>query len=281
LEPDHLLLESGGVNREKQDEFWIVGESGDFLAVDKPAGLLVHPSKPGGPRTLWDGLKDLLGYELVTGGQISIINRLDRETSGVVVVAKTAASARAAGLAMQRREVQKQYLALVFGWPEWTECEVDAPILRLGEVAESKVWLQRAVHRDGATARTKFEVLDRRESERGKFALVRAWPETGRTHQIRVHLAHIGSPVLGDKIYARGSDHYLDFIARGWTLELAEALWLPRHALHCEAMELTIKEVAHRWTCPLPDDLQALLREGTAGAPKNLSLKAIVRDVPQ
>lgn len=254
--------------REKQDEFRVVGESGDFMAVDKPAGLLVHPSKPGGPQTLWDGLKDLLGYELVTGGQISIINRLDRETSGIVVVAKTAAAARAAGLAMQRREVRKQYLALVFGWPEWSECEVDAPILRLGEVAESPVWLQRAVHPHGAVARTKFEVLERLEGARGRFALVRAWPETGRTHQIRVHLAHVGSPVLGDKIYAKGSGHYLDFIARGWTAELAETLWLPRHALHCEAMELTIEEIAHRWTCSLPADLEWVVREGAVGVPK-------------
>lgn len=254
--------------KEKQDEFRVVGESGDFLAVDKPAGLLVHPSKPGGPRTLWEGLKDFLGYELVTGGQISIINRLDRETSGVVVVAKTAVAARAAGLAMQRREVEKQYLALVFGWPEWAECAVDAPILRLGEVAESKVWLQRGVHPEGAVARTKFAVLERRENERGKFSLVRAWPETGRTHQIRVHLAHVGSPVLGDKIYAKGSGHYLDFIAGGWTSALAEALWLPRHALHCEAMELKAEGIAHRWSCPLPADLEALLREGAAGAPK-------------
>lgn len=186
----------------------------------------------------------------------------------MVVVAKTAVAARAAGLAMQRREVEKQYLALVFGWPEWTECAVDAPILRLGEVAESKVWLQRAVHPEGAVARTKFAVLERRENERGKFSLVRAWPETGRTHQIRIHLAHLGSPVLGDKIYAKGSGHYLDFIAGGWTPALAEALWLPRHALHCEAMELKAEGVAHRWTCPLPADLEVLLREGPAGTPR-------------
>ncbi len=110
---------------QNQADFHILGETADYLAVDKPAGLLVHPSKPGGPRTLWDGLRDLLGYELATGGQISIINRLDRETSGVVIVAKSAEAARTAGIAMQRREMKKRYLALVFGWPDWEEITVD------------------------------------------------------------------------------------------------------------------------------------------------------------
>ncbi len=88
---------------------------------------------------LWDGLRELLGYEIATGGQVSLINRLDRETSGIVLVAKTAAAARAAGLAMQGGAFHKEYLALVFGWPDWEELVVDAPILRLGEVAESPV----------------------------------------------------------------------------------------------------------------------------------------------
>jgi 23S rRNA pseudouridine1911/1915/1917 synthase len=87
-------LETGGVNTENQAEFQILDETEDFLAVDKPAGLLVHPTKPGGPRTLWDGLCELLGYELATGGRVSLVNRLDRETSGVLLVAKHAQAAR-------------------------------------------------------------------------------------------------------------------------------------------------------------------------------------------
>jgi 23S rRNA pseudouridine1911/1915/1917 synthase len=249
----------GDVSMKRYEEFQVIGETADFLAVDKPAGLLVHPSKPGGPRTLWDGLRDLLGYELATGGQISIINRLDRETSGLVIVAKNGSAARAAGLAMQRREVHKEYLAMVFGWPDWTESEVEAPILRLGEVAPSQVWLQRAVHPAGAEAKTEFQVLRRVEGARGRFALLRARPLTGRTHQIRVHLAHLGFPVLGDKIYARGEHHYLDFIERGWTEDLAEALWLPRHALHCTKMEIPFDGIAVRWTSPLPADLEKFL----------------------
>ena len=113
-----------------QADFRVIGEDDAYLAVDKPAGLLVHPTRPGGPPTLWDGLRALLGYELVNGGQVSIVNRLDRETSGVVVVAKTRGAARAAGLEMEARRVAKNYQAMVFGWPPWDELEVDAPIIR-------------------------------------------------------------------------------------------------------------------------------------------------------
>ncbi|CAN5629493.1 RluA family pseudouridine synthase [soil metagenome] len=245
------------MNTENQAEFGILGETEEFLAVDKPAGLLVHPTKPGGPRTLWDGLNEMLRYELATGGQISIINRLDRETSGVVLIAKSSASARYAGIAMQRGLIAKEYLALVFGWPDWEELEVDAPILRLGEVAETDVWLKRAVHADGAEARTRLQVVRRMERAEGeRFAMVRAFPATGRTHQIRVHLAHVGYPVIGDKIYARGSRHYLDFIEKGWTEEHARALWLPRHALHCTRMTLE----GGSWESTLPADLATLVK---------------------
>lgn len=242
---------------ENQADFRILGETGDFLAVDKPAGLLVHPTKPGGPRTLWDGLRDLLGYELANGGQVSLVNRLDRETSGIVLVAKNAAAAGAAGRAMQRQEIGKAYRALVFGWPEWDEATNDRSIIRRGEVEEAPVWLERMVHPQGSVACTHFKVAERRERSDGlRFSVIEAEPRTGRTHQIRVHLADLGFPVVGDKIYARGSDHYLRFIAGGWTEELAGALWLPRHALHCCFMSLG----AHEWTSEWPPaDLREVL----------------------
>lgn len=246
-----------------QARFRVLGETGDYLAVDKPAGLLAHPTKPGGPVTLWDELKGLLSYELANGGQVSLINRLDRETSGVVLVAKSAPAARAAGLAMQRGEIRKDYLALVFGHPAWEETEVDAPIARQGEVEPSRVWLRRCIHAAGVPARTRFQVLSRHERPGGKaFSLVRAQPLTGRTHQIRVHLAHAGHPVVGDKLYADGEGHYLDFVASGWSPRMEAALWLPRHALHCAAMALD----GLAWSSPLPDDLAALLRDAAPAA---------------
>jgi 23S rRNA pseudouridine1911/1915/1917 synthase len=264
VETNHGSLETGGVDTKNQVEFQILDETEDFLAVEKPAGLLVHPTKPGGPRTLWKELCELLGYELATGGQVSLVNRIDRETSGVLLVAKNAQAARAAGMAMQRGGVRKEYVALVFGWPEWDERVVEAPIVRLGEVASSDVWLERTVHPRGAPAVTRFRVESRLSLPQDRrFSVLNAWPQTGRTHQIRVHLASDGFPLLGDKIYARGNRHYLDFIDRGWTEEMAAELWLPRHALHSSRLCLELCDRKFDWFSPLPDDLAGLIRAHT------------------
>ena len=155
------------MDTKNQVEFQILDETEDFLVVDKPAGLLVHPTKPGGPKTLWNQLCDLLGYELATGGRISLVNRLDRETSGILLVAKKAEAARVAGMAMQRGEIRKEYVALVFGWPEWDEKAIEEPIVRLGEVASSPVWLERTVHPSGAPALTLFRVERRLSLSQG------------------------------------------------------------------------------------------------------------------
>ena len=88
-------------------DFSIVAETADFMVVEKPPFLLVHPTKPGGPPTLWKQLRELLAFEIANGGQVSIVNRLDRETSGLVLVAKTSAAARRFGLLMQRRRLKK------------------------------------------------------------------------------------------------------------------------------------------------------------------------------
>ncbi|MDD5200671.1 MAG: RluA family pseudouridine synthase [Terrimicrobiaceae bacterium] len=243
-----------------QVNFTVVGETRDLLVIDKPAGLLVHPTKPGGPPTLWDGLRELLAFELVNGGQVSLINRLDRETSGVVLVCKTSAAARQCAMAMERGRIRKQYAAVVWGWPVAEEFEVDAPLLRLGEVAESRVWLKRAVHAGGAAALTRFRVERRIERADGtRLAFVRAWPVTGRTHQIRVHLAHAGHPVVGDKLYGPDERHYLDFIDLGWTPEMERALLLPRHALHSEMIDVALDGITHRWIAPVPEEMLDLL----------------------
>lgn len=151
-------------------------------------------------------------------------------------------------MAMAAGRVRKEYLALVFGWPEWERLEVDAPLLRLGEVAESRIWLKRGVNAAGAEARTGFEVVERAEWPGGRrVALVRARPVTGRTHQIRVHLAHVGFPVVGDKIYGPDEGWYLRFIEGGWTDEMAAALWLPRHALHSATLGVTWRGAYREW----------------------------------
>ena len=240
--------------------FRILGETPDLLAVEKPPFLLVHPSKPGGPVTLWDRLKELLAYEIASGGQVSLINRLDRETSGIVLVAKHLNAARACAMAMEGGQIDKEYLAIVVGWPKSEEWSVDAPILRLGEVQHSKIWLKRGVYPDGVLAKTDFR-LERRltHPSYGSLALVRCWPRTGRTHQIRVHLAHSGTPVVGDKIYGPSEECYLEFIKTGWTQALEQKLWLPRHALHSCLLGVTVEETRHHWESKLPEDLLSLL----------------------
>lgn len=236
----------------------IVAEGGDWLVVSKPPHLLVHPTRPGGPVTLLDHLRGLLACELASGGQVSLIHRLDRETSGLMLIAKTSEAARRFSLDMMRGRIGKEYLALVWDWPEWDTHTVDAPLLRQGEKTPSAIWLKRTIHPDGASARTRFETLHRFERHGARFAWVRALPETGRLHQIRVHLAHTGHAVVGDKIYGPDEGCYLRFIETGWTPELARVLLLDRHALH--AWRLTFDaEPGQRRTVesPLPDDLTA------------------------
>jgi 23S rRNA pseudouridine1911/1915/1917 synthase len=234
--------------------FTVLDETEDYIVVDKPAPLKIHPSTPDGVPTLWDGLRDLLSYEMANGGQISIINRLDRETSGVVLVAKHAKAARRFGLAMQRRQVRKVYAALVHGWPGWETLEVGEPILRAGEVEESAIWVRQRVHADGTPCETGFRVLARGKLAFGPVALVEARPKTGRMHQIRVHLAHLGHPVVGDKIYNGDGSGYLDFIDHGWTPELAGRLHFPRQLLHSRTLEVEGVEGdgGMVWQAPLP-----------------------------
>jgi len=223
------------------------------MVVEKPPFLLVHPTKPSSARTLWGELKQLLAFEIANGGQVSIVNRLDRETSGLVLVAKNAAAARRFGLLMQEQRIAKEYLAIVWGWPGWETDLVDAPLARQGAHAPSAIWLKQMIHPEGAPAQTGFRVEQRFTRNSGeRFSVIRAFPRTGRTHQIRVHLASLGHPIVGDKIYGPEEKLYLEFIETGWTPELERRLLLPRHALHSATLEL---EGGERWTSQLPVDL--------------------------
>ena len=237
----------------------IVDESPEWIVLDKPPFLQVHPHKPNGCYTLWHGLRELLAYEMVNGGQISIINRLDRETSGLTLICKTSESARRFSQLMERHGIHKEYRAIVWGWPDQDEYDINAPLARLGAHEPTNIWLRQAVHPAGALSRTRVRVEKRFRRGNSSFSVIRAIPETGRTHQIRVHLAHIGHSIVGDKIYGADSNHYLRFIETGWTKELAESLLMPRHALHSVKLQGQDGEHEWLWETELPLDMEKFI----------------------
>jgi len=208
-------------------------ETDAWLVVEKPPGMLVHRSKPSHTGTLHDVLCEMLAFETHTGGQVSLINRLDRETSGLVLVAKSNAAARELGKLMMARKLGKSYFAWLRGaWVGDPVRLIDAPLLRAGSVGSSPVWLRQMVHPDGAASQTRFRFRAcARHATLGEITLVEAEPLTGRTHQIRVHAASMGLPVLGDKLYPDAVP-YLDFIREGPYAPSVIALGHWRQALH-------------------------------------------------
>jgi 23S rRNA pseudouridine1911/1915/1917 synthase len=215
----------------------IVHEDSDLVVIDKPAGLVVHPGAGQPDRTL---LNALLAHAPRLAGvpRAGIVHRLDKDTSGLLVVAKTVEAQADLVKQLAERSMRRTYLAVVQGDPPASGI-IDAPV---GRDVRSRVRM--AVTHRGKPARTTFRVVERF----GHAALIECRLETGRTHQIRVHLQHIRHPLVGDAVYRRGTRHGLSF---------------PRQALH--AAELTLTHPRSRevvtWRSPLPRDLKRLLQE--------------------
>ena len=241
-------------------DFQVIDESADWIVVNKPAPLIVHPANRKPEPTLLGGLETLLSYELENGCCLGIVTRLDRETSGVVLVAKHTAAARELGMVFERRKARKEYLAVVLGWPEENEWICQERIIRAGEIGISEIWVRQVTDERGKECSTRFVVERRFERAEGKFAVVRCFPETGRMHQIRVHLAHSGHPIVGDKLYSGTGAEYVEWMKTGWTDELGKRLHLPRQALHAAVLEVPWGGGFVRWAAELSSDLEDFIQ---------------------
>jgi 23S rRNA pseudouridine1911/1915/1917 synthase len=253
----------------------ILYEDEHILAVDKPAGLPVHPTARYHKNTLINMLKAVRPGEFVSLG-----HRIDRETSGVLLVAKSPASDRALKKVIEGRGIEKTYLALTWGSPDPARAEAiaatvtpapsDGPgafrferSIELDPTSSYRVKMRLGASESALTASTRFRVEGTRgvpgAVERGAYARVRCELETGRQHQIRIHLASLGAPIVGDKLYgpdetcfARGADGEL-------TAEDFVRLELPRHALHAARLALLHPMTGDKLVveAPFPPDLAA------------------------
>jgi len=210
--------------------FDVIHEDADLLIINKPAGLVCHPTKTDEFSSLISRVRLYLG----PGSQPRLVNRLDRETSGVTVVAKNSQTAGTLGRVWETRQVEKKYLAIVHGHIANERGSIDAP---LGKDETSRVAVKDCVRADGASAQTEYHVLSRADHSTTSISLLRVVPHTGRKHQIRIHLAHIGHPIVGDKLYGGDEDLYLALVENRLTEEQRARLILPHHALHASQIK--------------------------------------------
>ncbi len=226
----------------------VLYEDDSLAAIDKPAGMVVHPAHGSRAGTLvnallarWPQVADVGGAR-GSADRAGIVHRLDKDTSGVILIAKTEPARLALTAQFEARAVQKRYLALVHGRPPTPQGLIEAPIGR-----NPKARKQMAVARGGRAAVTAYRVV----KEYAGYALVEAAPKTGRTHQIRVHLAFIGCPIVGDPVYGRRK----------------ERLGLKRQFLHAASLEFISPGTGERVLveAPLPPELRAALDRLEAG----------------
>lgn len=252
--------------------FEVLHDDPYMMVIDKPAGLPMHASAKFYFNTLTRVLR-----ERYPGQDLRICHRLDRETSGVLVLGRGRDSTARIQRAFATHKVQKTYLAVVHGvppWPDdprpfdqipehaWPAHVLDMP---LGLVREpGRIDIRMEVQADAAPARTLVRVVERGSAH----ALVSCMPVTGRQHQIRAHLCAAGYPIVGDKLYTHGDDAFIRFCEEGLTPELLALFKLPRQALHAAAISVPHPHRGEmiRIASKLPEDLREFLGRAGAGA---------------
>jgi RluA family pseudouridine synthase len=252
------------------DHYDVLFEDEHYLAVSKSGNIPVHACGIYIVNTLISRLR------AVYGPKLNLAHRLDRETSGVVMLAKHRDANRLLAGMFERGEVEKRYLAVVYGrvGALGSTATINAPIARVdaryqypveyeyGKANDRATYLpKRIVGEGGKPACTRIEVLGSVSHQGRELTTLRVTPEQGRTNQIRVHLAHIGHPIVGDKIYALSGDLRDEVLRDGMTEPVREALILDRHALHCESLAFTHPLTSERLAihAPVPGDLTPIL----------------------
>ena len=209
--------------------FELIYEDNNILVINKPADLVCHPTKG----DVYSSLISRARLHLDQTNTVHMINRLDRETSGIILIAKNDEAAKELRKLWEKGDENKSYDAIVHGHIKSDSGTINEP---LGRNTTSRVAIKDCVRSDGRSSKTCFTVTKRFFKPEGNFSLLEARPETGRKHQLRIHLAHIGHPIVGDKLYGHDEDCYLALVERRLTNKHKKQLILPCHALHAKGL---------------------------------------------
>jgi 23S rRNA pseudouridine1911/1915/1917 synthase len=239
----------------------IVYEDDDLAIINKPAGMIVHAGAGAtedqrNRGTLVNALLHHFATLSAVGGEMrpGIVHRLDKETSGLIVVAKNDEAHRKLAAQFARREVKKTYIALVHGWPKKDRATIADSISR-DRVRRIRMTTRGTGGRDAVSH---YNVVRRLDTRFGKFTLVEVKIDTGRTHQIRVHMASLGHPVVGDKLYGAPAEMRA---GSGRAKDDEDPISLPRNFLHAAQLELTHPRTGEKVALqsPVPSELKAFL----------------------
>jgi 23S rRNA pseudouridine1911/1915/1917 synthase len=257
----------------------IVYEDDDLAVIDKPAGMMVHAGAGAtedqrNRGTLVNALLHHFASLSAVGGEMrpGIVHRLDKETSGLIVVAKNDEAHGKLAAQFARREVKKTYVALVHGWPKKDRGTISASISR-DRIRRTRMTTRGS---GGREAISHYSVIRRLDTAFGKFTLIEVKIDTGRTHQIRVHMASLGHPVVGDRLYGAPSEMRA---RRGRATDEGSAIWLARNFLHAAQLELAHPRTGERIALQskLPEELQAFLatiEKDVASSPATKAVRA-------
>ena len=250
----------------KKQLFSVVYEDENIAAVNKSSGIAVSPDR-------WDPSMERLDKmveKFLHLMKIFTVHRIDRDTSGLVVFAKNSETHKTLSAAFEGRQIKKRYIAVVHGRPSWSETACDLPLVPNG----NKQHLTIIDKYRGKKSLTAFRLL----GSAGNYSILEALPETGRTHQIRVHLASLGHPVVCDELYGKNKPVLLSAIKRGWRGDpMEERPLLSRLGLHAEELFIpgyagaeAAASAGLTINAPLPRDMAALIRQMEKAAGVNI-----------